>query len=72
MGIRSAVFDNLNSALASGQFEPGGYLHGADADEIALDLVVFAADLDSQTDGVVLPFVQEWLVENNLHGTTKK
>jgi hypothetical protein len=67
--LRQRVFDNLNSALDGAQFEMGGYLHGADADEIALDLIVFAADLDGETDSAVLPFVTEWLAENKLHGT---
>jgi hypothetical protein len=34
-----------------------------------LDLIVFAADLDGETDSAVLPFVTEWLAENKLHGT---
>jgi hypothetical protein len=64
--LRSKVFANLDSAKEGGQFEHGGYLYRANAQDIAEDLTIHAADLDEEREEDLLPHVREWLSNNGM------
>lgn len=59
--IRKTVFVNLDNAFANGAFEADGHLCGSTPDDIAYDLIAFAADCEDFTSDQILPFVEEWL-----------
>jgi hypothetical protein len=61
MQIRQHVFNNLTAAKCGGQFERGGYLFGLTAEEISVDLVMFASDCENYSPNEVIPYIEEWL-----------
>jgi hypothetical protein len=62
--IRKLVFSNLDSAKENGYFERSEYLDGATPEEVADDLVALADDLERYLAADILPYVEEWLKEN--------
>jgi hypothetical protein len=62
--IRATVFASLDNALHGGQFAEGGYLHGANALEIAYDMHLYCEDVaGTWSDDEIFPYVEEWLRE---------
>ena len=59
--LRDTVFANLDSARSNGQFERGGYLHGAVPCEIAYDLITYAEDCENENPDDLLPHVKSWM-----------
>jgi hypothetical protein len=55
------VFADLDSAKTNGYFEPGKWLHGMDAEGIAEDMIMFAADLMDRDPEELIPHISEWL-----------
>jgi hypothetical protein len=65
--LRVIVRDNLDTAEENGQFEPGEYLDGLDAEEIARDMAAFAEDVEDYEAAQLIPHIEEWLKEKG-HG----
>lgn len=65
--LRRQVWGNLESAWQGGQFDlGGGYLAGADASDIALDLAVYAADMEGVPASKLEPHVRDWMIAKGL------
>lgn len=58
--VRRSVYDNLDSAMANGYFEPGEQLHDASPDEIAYDMTCYAPDFEGTSPVTIAPYVREW------------
>ena len=59
--LRAKVFDNLDNALANGYFKPGSFCCGMSAEELAQDLLAYAADFeDVYAAYTIVPYVTEW------------
>jgi hypothetical protein len=65
MTPKEIVFSNLDSAKEGGQFEPGEYLDGATAEDIAHDLVLYAEDCEQFESKDLVQYVMEWLRDRN-------
>ncbi len=63
--LRQRVFDNLDNALTNDYFKPGEYLHGASPEEIALDMVGMADDIETEDPVDLLPYVREWMARRS-------
>lgn len=63
--MRAIVFHNLDSARDSGYFNPGEYLHGLCAEDIAEDMLVYAPDVEDYEAHQLVPYVAQWLWERN-------
>jgi hypothetical protein len=59
--IRDIVFSNLNCANENGYFEKDEHLFGATPEDIAEDMISYAADCENYTVEQLLPHVKEWL-----------
>jgi hypothetical protein len=62
--LHRKVFADLDSAYEGGYFEPGEQLHGADASDIAVDLVAYGDDYDSPHR--LIPHVRAWMLQKGL------
>jgi hypothetical protein len=72
--LKETVRRNLDAALENGYFNRGEQLSGASAEDIADDMLVYCADLESLNDGELelavadlAPHVKEWLDERQTH-----
>lgn len=62
--IKKIVYDNLDNSRDNGYFEKGEQLHGANAEEIADDMMAFSADCEKLNAEQLKPHVETWLELN--------
>lgn len=68
--LKQLVFSNLDAAKEGESFEPGGYLDGYTAEDIALDMVIHASDLEDYESEELVEFIKEWMNERNINPGT--
>lgn len=64
--LRRVVWSTLDDARKDGHFEPGEYLHGADARTIAFDLRAYSDEAAYYTTDEMEPHVRAWLESKGL------
>ncbi|AZO48072.1 hypothetical protein [Mesorhizobium sp. M4B.F.Ca.ET.058.02.1.1] len=66
MTLREKVFENLQHAKENGDFEPGGFLHGETVEQLADDMVAYAADVEDEDPKDLIPHIQAWLDQEGI------
>lgn len=62
--VRSLVFTNLDAAKENGYFDVGEQLHNLCAEDVAEDMLVYAADVEDYEARQLVPYVREWLMKD--------
>jgi len=63
------VVRNLEDAKENEAWMPGGYLSGYSAEDIAKDMVLFAADCENLKPSDIVEIIRAWMTKNKLEPT---
>ncbi|MEI9428697.1 hypothetical protein [Mesorhizobium sp. Cs1299R1N3] len=59
--LRKIVFNNMDAANENGSFDKGGEMHGYSDEDIARDMIAYAADVEMIDDPATLvPHIAAW------------